>query len=415
MIRNRPTSTMAGTLGAIVLATAAAALAERPRYRAQALQPHEGVLIRYSHGYALNNHDVAVGNSTGPIEIRATRWHADGTMQGLDYVGYPQNNANDINASNQVTGRVHHRLDRFEAALWEADGSVMPLGGLWELYSGLSESFALNDSTVVVGTSTDDSLAFRAFRWTKATGMVDIGTLGGPGAIAEGINNQGLIVGISSTADLDVRGFLYDEVQLIDLGAFWPGGISAAVDINESGQIVGYADLGPMRSEPTHAVLWEPTPDGHVMIDLGAPEESWHSFAVAINNLGQIVGNARDPDVPGSPGDHPWIWEDGEMTLLEDLLPPDSGWVLWQVRDINDNGRITGSDLDGHDLGFVLIPLVDGDLDYDGDVDLADLAQLLSNYGTTGGATYADGDLDEDGDVDLADLAALLAAYGTQT
>ncbi len=54
-----------------------------------------------------------------------------------------------------------------------------------------------------------------------------------------------------------------------------------------------------------------------------------------------------------------------------------------------------------------------GDLDGDGDVDLSDLAQLLSNYGMTQGATYEDGDLDGDGDVDLADLAALLAVYGT--
>jgi hypothetical protein len=53
-----------------------------------------------------------------------------------------------------------------------------------------------------------------------------------------------------------------------------------------------------------------------------------------------------------------------------------------------------------------------GDLDGDDDIDLADLAQLLANYGLTTGARYEDGDLDGDGDVDLADLAALLAFYG---
>lgn len=52
-----------------------------------------------------------------------------------------------------------------------------------------------------------------------------------------------------------------------------------------------------------------------------------------------------------------------------------------------------------------------GDLDDDGDVDLADLGALLSNYGCTGGACSAD--VDGDGDTDLADLGGLLAAYGT--
>ncbi|MFQ5806597.1 MAG: hypothetical protein ACE5I3_09120, partial [Phycisphaerae bacterium] len=34
-----------------------------------------------------------------------------------------------------------------------------------------------------------------------------------------------------------------------------------------------------------------------------------------------------------------------------------------------------------------------GDFDGDGEVGLSDLAQLLSNYGTTSGMTYEDGDL----------------------
>ena len=56
-----------------------------------------------------------------------------------------------------------------------------------------------------------------------------------------------------------------------------------------------------------------------------------------------------------------------------------------------------------------------GDCDNDGDVDLDDLANLLSHYGMTSGASDTDGDLDGDGDVDLNDLATLLSNYGVGT
>jgi len=53
-----------------------------------------------------------------------------------------------------------------------------------------------------------------------------------------------------------------------------------------------------------------------------------------------------------------------------------------------------------------------GDLDMDGDRDLADLSVLLSNYGLTGGATAEQGDITGDGNIDLEDLSLLLAVFG---
>ena len=59
-----------------------------------------------------------------------------------------------------------------------------------------------------------------------------------------------------------------------------------------------------------------------------------------------------------------------------------------------------------------------GDIDGSDDcmVGIADLAQLLSNYGIASGATHEQGDIEPpgggDGDVDLSDLAALLSQYG---
>ena len=66
-------------------------------------------------------------------------------------------------------------------------------------------------------------------------------------------------------------------------------------------------------------------------------------------------------------------------------------------------------------ISFTVGATVVGDVDGDGDVDLTDLSQLLSNYGMTSGATWEDGDMDGDGDVDLTDLSMLLANYGYGT
>lgn len=57
-------------------------------------------------------------------------------------------------------------------------------------------------------------------------------------------------------------------------------------------------------------------------------------------------------------------------------------------------------------------PTCPGDANDDGAIDLTDLAVLLSNFGSSGGALLTQGDVDADGDVDLTDLSQLLSGFG---
>ena len=114
-------------------------------------------------------------------------------------------------------------------------------------------------------------------------------------------------------------------------------------------------------------------------------------------NWGDQVSGWLGPYLSGSPVIESYTWNN-----------PGIYSVQVKAKDIND----AESDWSEPLIVQVVMP---GDLDLDGDIDLSDLAQLLSNYGITSGADYQDGDINGDGDVDLSDLAILLGNYGASS
>jgi uncharacterized membrane protein len=70
------------------------------------------------------------------------------------------------------------------------------------------------------------------------------------------------------------------------------------------------------------------------------------SSARSINDVGQIVGRS---------GDHAVIWTSGVISDLNDLIPPDSRWVLGFATGINNAGQIVGQGrIGGQDHAFLL-------------------------------------------------------------
>jgi probable HAF family extracellular repeat protein len=117
-----------------------------------------------------------------------------------------------------------------------------------------------------------------------------------------------------------------------------PGSTSGAEGINDNGQIVGESYS---QAVGTHAV--EFTPDG--VKDLGTL--GGVSSARAVNDLGQVVGDSY-----GAFGHHAFVTDlqGGPMVDLNTLIPPNTGWVLFEATGINNAGQITGTgQLPGYD------------------------------------------------------------------
>jgi probable HAF family extracellular repeat protein len=198
--------------------------------------------------------------------------------------------------------------------------------GITDLLSGffLSRAADISNSGVIVGRA-----------WQSASNPTQLALRLGPGgpemlppletgksAIALGVNDAGVAVGIShSTAVMwDVQG------NAISLGTL-PGDLySEAYDINDSGVIVGVSadDMGQRAIKYTPGIGMEALPN--------PGEQSW---ANAINNAGQIVGGVRYAN-----GQHsPVLWDtDGGLPI--DLRGTPGSFS--QAFAINDDGIVVG-------------------------------------------------------------------------
>ncbi len=88
------------------------------------------------------------------------------------------------------------------------------------------------------------------------------------------------------------------------------------------------------------------------MSELGTLGGSY-SAAFGINDRGKVVGYAYT----SNESRHAFVWRDGTMIDLNNLIPANSGWELTDARDINNNGQIVGhGEFNGQTRDFLLTP-----------------------------------------------------------
>jgi probable HAF family extracellular repeat protein len=196
---------------------------------------------------------------------------------------------------------------------------------------------ALNDAGQVTGAAynlpptTDDG---RPYRWSSATGAVQLGGVCCGTAWGADINASGVVAGEAQisfgSGNRAFRATGTTMVKLDTLTGSSVDGSSGAVAINASGQIVGFSMTPTFNS--IHAVLWSPS---NVIQDLGTLGGS-QSRAIDINDAGQVIGTST---LPGDLTTHFFLWESG--TGMVDLTPV-LGNAVYSIVAINNAGQIAG-------------------------------------------------------------------------
>jgi probable HAF family extracellular repeat protein len=337
-------------------------------------------------------------------------WHGGVKTDLGTLPGGGSSNAYWISDSGLVGGNAQNgRIDPLvagvpenRAVVWQ-HGKIIDLGTLGGGHESFALTGAVNNGGQVVGaslTTAPDPYSFfappfsyqtRAFLWQNGS-MQDLGTLGGPDALAWGVNDQGQVVGHSytnatpnpTTGIPTIDPFLWQGGRMRDLGTLG-GTIGVPTGLNDRGQVIGQSDLaGDLLSHPflwtpdrgmqdlgtlggdTGTTNWindagdvvgkadlpGPAPQNHdaflwrngVMTDLGTVPGDACSFAYSVNARSQVVGTSEDRVLCSIPtGGHAFLWQNGgPMVDLNTLIPPGSALQLTFALAINDRGEIGG-------------------------------------------------------------------------
>lgn len=240
---------------------------------------------------------VGFAFSSDFLTSRAFIWRSDTGMQPLADLGGDASLAQAVNVDGTVAGWAYDSAGILHAVQWSAAGILTDLNPA----GAISEALGINDAGDIVGwVFPDGGDASHAHLWRHDGVEIDLGTLGGPGSQAFGVNNKLAIVGVSDrTSPRPPVAFIWkaaNGMRSLNMGAN-----SQAFAINDLGRSVGLRVIngGVLGLTLFHGSL-------EVLPDL-ASNKPPASGPTWVNRCGTIVGSSSSPD-PTNGNPVPAIW-----------------------------------------------------------------------------------------------------------
>jgi probable HAF family extracellular repeat protein len=351
--------------------------------------PHYDIVtVPMSYGGAINEEGWVAGFNNLAGGIQHATFYRDGIVKDLNTLGGPNSEVQwpGLNDRNMVVGFAEKAELSPLGEHWSCSAFFPSITGhicrgfMWHHGQmtamptlGGDNSFAteVNNRGYVVGwaeTAVHDPtcnapqvLGFRAVVWHPETGRIhQLRPLPGDSAsAATAINDRDQVVGISGACDTAVGGIsarravMWDHGRVIDIGGLGGTAWNTAMAVNNDGVVVGFADsAGDVHGAAPnfHAFVW--TRDDGIR-DLKTLSGDVLSQALDINNRGQIVGISIGATLRA------FLYQDGKMYNLQDLMPKGYPNLLQSAQGINDEGQITGFlsvPSTGQSLAFIATP-----------------------------------------------------------